>query len=199
MQLKGLCHCGNVRFTLHSPHPYPFNLCYCSICRKTAGGGGYAINLGGDYETLKIKGKKHLSVYQARISDPKTGEVKKSPAQRNFCKNMKKPKRTTQYSDKAFWEKINIYAKSVGLDVIETSLKLYYALQDEDTPKWAKTVIYSALIYFISPVDALPDLLPGGYVDDLGTLLSAVATVSVHIKEEHSDKAKVKVEQWFKR
>lgn len=112
---------------------------------------------------------------------------------------MKKPKRTTQYSDKAFWEKINIYAKSAGLDVIETALKLYYALQDEDTPKWAKTVIYSALIYFISPVDALPDLLPGGYVDDLGALLSAVATISVHIKEEHSDKAKVKVEQWFKR
>ncbi|QBQ55598.1 YkvA family protein [Nitrosococcus wardiae] len=112
---------------------------------------------------------------------------------------MKKRNRTTQYSERVFWEKISIYAKSAGVNVIETALKLYYALQDEDTPKWAKTVIYSALIYFISPVDTLPDLLPGGYVDDLGVLLSAVATISTHIKEEHSDKAGVKIEQWFKR
>ena len=46
MKLEGSCHCGAVRFTVEAPHPYPFNLCYCSICRKTAGGGGFAINLG---------------------------------------------------------------------------------------------------------------------------------------------------------
>src|SRR3990172_8718285 len=47
MELKGYCHGGSVKFSVQSPHPYPFNLCYCSICRKTAGGGGYAINLSG--------------------------------------------------------------------------------------------------------------------------------------------------------
>ena len=86
MLLEGSCHCGSVHFTVHSAHPYPFNLCYCSICRKTAGGGGYAINLGGDYETLKVDGKEHISVYQARIKDPDTGEVQESPGQRHFCK-----------------------------------------------------------------------------------------------------------------
>lgn len=35
MLLDGSCHCGSVRFTVHAPHPYPFNLCYCSICRKS--------------------------------------------------------------------------------------------------------------------------------------------------------------------
>ena len=40
MHLEGSCHCGKVRFSVKAPHPYPFNLCYCSICRKTAGGGG---------------------------------------------------------------------------------------------------------------------------------------------------------------
>lgn len=87
MQLKGSCHCGNVRFTLYSAHPYPFNFCYCSICRKTAGGGGYAINIGGDYKTLEIEGEEYLSVYRAKISDPNTAETKQSPAQRNFCKS----------------------------------------------------------------------------------------------------------------
>lgn len=85
MLLKGSCHCGSVRFQLHAAEPYPFNLCYCSICRKTAGGGGYAINLGGEYDTLKVEGKKHVNVYRARITDRKSGETEQSEAQRNFC------------------------------------------------------------------------------------------------------------------
>jgi hypothetical protein len=30
--------------------------CYCSICRKTAGGGGYAINIMGQAATLQVSG-----------------------------------------------------------------------------------------------------------------------------------------------
>jgi hypothetical protein len=86
MELKGSCHCGAVNFTVHSAHPYPFNLCYCSICRKTAGGGGYAINLGGESDTLKVEGMENISVYQAKLPDEETGEITESPAQRSFCK-----------------------------------------------------------------------------------------------------------------
>jgi len=86
MELKGSCHCGSVRFTVQSPHPYPFNLCYCSICRKTAGGGGFAINLSGDYRTLKVKGKANISVYRARLQDNVTGKITRSTARRSFCK-----------------------------------------------------------------------------------------------------------------
>jgi hypothetical protein len=87
MLLSGYCHCQSVKFTLESDHIYPFNLCYCSICRKTAGGGGYAINLSGKYETLKVEGREHLRVYQAKIVDRETQESKISPAQRHFCGN----------------------------------------------------------------------------------------------------------------
>ena len=45
MKLEGSCHCQAVRFSLESAQPYPFMRCYCSICRKTAGGGGYALKL----------------------------------------------------------------------------------------------------------------------------------------------------------
>lgn len=86
MELKGSCHCGAVAFTLHSAHPCPFNLCYCSICRKTAGGGGYAINLGADADTLKVEGARHIAVYQAKLPDNETGELRESPAQRSFCR-----------------------------------------------------------------------------------------------------------------
>lgn len=85
MLLEGSCHCQGVRFSVESAHPYPFNLCYCSICRKTAGSGGFAINLGADYPTLKVKGDENISVYQARLTDPDTGEEEPSPGRRSFC------------------------------------------------------------------------------------------------------------------
>ncbi|MGQ9425272.1 GFA family protein [Gilvimarinus sp. F26214L] len=80
MLLKGSCHCRAVRFELESAHPYPFNLCYCSICRKTAGGGGYAINLGGRSETLSVEGREHINVYHAMI------DGQQSTGARHFCK-----------------------------------------------------------------------------------------------------------------
>ncbi len=86
MRLSGSCHCGVVRFTVQSAHPYPFNLCYCSICRKTAGGGGYAINLGGDFSTLQVQGKENITVYRATMSGPDSGAAKESPARRHFCR-----------------------------------------------------------------------------------------------------------------
>lgn len=84
MLLEGSCHCKAVNFTVDSPHPYPYNLCYCSICRKTSGGGGFAINLSARYKTLQIHGKDHIRIYHAIIRED-SGENKTSPAERNFC------------------------------------------------------------------------------------------------------------------
>lgn len=86
MQLEGSCHCGQVSFRLESAHPYPFNLCYCSICRKTAGGGGFAINLGGDFSSLEVSGEEYTSVYQAKKRDAGSGDLVESPARRHFCR-----------------------------------------------------------------------------------------------------------------
>lgn len=85
MLLEGSCQCGEVRFSVRSAHPYPFNLCYCSICRKTAGGGGYAINLSADFSTLQTRGGDRVTVYKAHMKDPQTGEVTRSSAERSFC------------------------------------------------------------------------------------------------------------------
>ena len=84
MRLAGSCHCQAVRFQLDSAHPYPFNLCYCSICRKTAGGGGYAINLSGDHNTLVVEGEEHLQIYQVKLKGA-DGILQESPARRHFC------------------------------------------------------------------------------------------------------------------
>jgi len=81
MILNGSCHCGSVQFQVESPHPYPYNLCYCSVCRKTAGGGGYAINISGKSETLKVNGNENISIYHAIIDGVR------SPTERHFCKH----------------------------------------------------------------------------------------------------------------
>ncbi len=79
MHLNGSCHCGAVKFSVEAYAPVPYLRCYCSICRKTAGGGGFAINLGGRADSLRVEGKEAISVYRAMIGDSR------SQAERRFC------------------------------------------------------------------------------------------------------------------
>ncbi|WP_119420519.1 GFA family protein [Desertibaculum subflavum] len=79
MRIEGSCYCGAVRFACDAYAPVPYLRCYCSICRKTAGGGGYAINLGARADTLEITGERHIRKFHARID----GE--ESPGERRFC------------------------------------------------------------------------------------------------------------------
>ena len=103
-----------------------------------------------------------------------------------------------EYSEESFWRKVRRNAFAAGRQVIEKALTLFYCLRDPDTPGWAKAVIIGALGYFILPMDAIPDLIPGaGYADDLGAITVALGTVAVHIKPEHTEKAKGKVSDWF--
>ena len=102
------------------------------------------------------------------------------------------------YSESGVWDKLKGYAKSAGKEVIEKALFLYYAAQKPETPIWAKTTVYGALAYFISPLDAIPDIAPViGYVDDLGVLAAAVAAISVYIDTDVKTQAKDKLEEWF--
>ena len=80
MLLQGSCHCGAVKFSVQSQHPYPFNRCYCSVCRKTAGAGGFAINLNAESASLNVTGKEHINIYHAIIGG------KESNAERHFCR-----------------------------------------------------------------------------------------------------------------
>ncbi|WP_131194139.1 GFA family protein [Lichenihabitans psoromatis] len=84
MKLQGSCRCGTVRFTLDSHTPVPYQLCYCSICRKTTGGGGFAINIMGVAESLEVIGEDAIAVYRAEIEQD-DGSVEISSGERSFC------------------------------------------------------------------------------------------------------------------
>lgn len=84
IMLKGSCRCGAVHFSVESHAPVPYQLCYCSICRKTAGGGGFAINLSADAATLKVEGEDKIGSFSAEIEGD-DGACERSQAQRRFC------------------------------------------------------------------------------------------------------------------
>lgn len=82
--------------------------------------------------------------------------------------------------------------------MVEKALYLFYASREPDTPTWAKSVIYSALGYYILPADLISDLVPVvGYSDDLGALATAVAVCAVFVTPEVKAKAHQKWNDWF--
>jgi|SRR5690606_31748793 len=84
--LKGSCRCGAVKFQVQSHTPVPYQLCYCSICRKQQGGGGYAINLAANSATLAVEGAEHLGLYRAALLDDERPHCEISTGERRFCR-----------------------------------------------------------------------------------------------------------------
>lgn len=83
MKLVGSCQCGKVTFTVDSETPVPFMFCFCSICRKT-GGAAFGCNIMAIRKTLRLKGKRQLRSYHARIRE-KGKPARTSEAERWFC------------------------------------------------------------------------------------------------------------------
>jgi uncharacterized membrane protein YkvA (DUF1232 family) len=103
-----------------------------------------------------------------------------------------------EFTEGYFWDKVKSYARVAGESVLEQALTLYNTSKDPATPAWVKTAIYGALGYFISPIDAIPDLTPLiGYSDDLGVLVAATAAIISHIKKKHKENAKQALKEWF--
>ena len=136
-----------------------------------------------------------------RLTSPKTSATTKDmpdPAETKAVLPYGAQKYQKRYSPEQFWEKVRRYAKTAGKNVVETALQLYYAAESSQTPVAAKSVIYGALAYFISPIDIIPDLLPGlGYTDDLTVLLAAIGIVAANITPAIKEQARVKASDWF--
>jgi uncharacterized membrane protein YkvA (DUF1232 family) len=102
-------------------------------------------------------------------------------------------------ADQIFQQMKKIAAKA-GREVITKALTLWFCLQDKDTPARIKAIIIGDLLYLISPIDAIPDAIPGiGFSDDLAVLTLAFGILAAHIKPEHHERAKAKVDEWLNR
>lgn len=106
-------------------------------------------------------------------------------------------KYAASFSPGELMSKIGSVAKKAGVNTIYSALVLYYSLTDPGMPTSDKLIITAALGYFILPVDAIPDFLPGGLVDDAGILTLAVRRVWDNINSEAHRKAKDQLKSWF--
>jgi len=102
------------------------------------------------------------------------------------------------YSENGLWSKIKNTVKSAGINLIYESLQLFYVTQNPNCPTKIKAAIFAALGYFISPIDAIPDITPFvGYSDDAGAIALAVAMAQMYIDETVKQKAKDKLCSMF--
>ena len=88
-----------------------------------------------------------------------------------------------EISEQDFFQKIAGVPIRAGCSVIRSAITLYVLLRESDIPAWAKVSIVAALAYFICPIDAIPDFLPGGYIDDLAAMGLLIAQLEAYIND----------------
>ena len=130
-KLEGSCRCGTVALSVTSHTPYPYQLCYCSICRKTAGGGGFAINLMGDSKSLKVRGRKAIRIFHAEIKEGRHCE--KSRGQRHFCS---KCAAALWLYDPEWPELVHPFASAIDSSLPRPPSKVHLMLKYK--PSWVK-------------------------------------------------------------
>jgi len=91
MKIEGSCYCGAISYSAQSHTPYPYMQCYCNFCRKTAGSGGYGVNIMAQADSLIISHKQDLKFHYGMEHDPNTGELKQNINRRNFCRHCGSP------------------------------------------------------------------------------------------------------------
>ena len=99
-----------------------------------------------------------------------------------------------KYSEAGLWDKIRKNIAKIGVKVIYQALLLYYVAQSPNCPAKIKAGIIGALGYLISPIDLIPDIMPGiGYADDAAAIATAVALAQIYITDEIKEQAKAKI------
>ena len=92
------------------------------------------------------------------------------------------------FSESGFWEKLKSVSRKLGSKVTYMLLVLYYSIGE--VPLKDKMLILGVLGYFILPADLVPDLLPGGFADDIAALAAVFRTTA-------NTRARSKVNEWF--
>lgn len=78
------------------------------------------------------------------------------------------------------------------LPFIEPLTAAWFRARDPKTPARVKAAILGALVYFISPIDAVPDILAlVGFTDDAAVFWAVWRMVSKYVTDTHRDQAKV--------
>ncbi len=84
------------------------------------------------------------------------------------------------------WVKLEKAGKKISF--AREIMALYRYLMDRDVSWHRKAVVVGALIYFISPIDTIPDLTPlFGYLDDLGVITAVLKYLGSELIPYYND------------
>ena len=104
------------------------------------------------------------------------------------------------FNDQGFLRKLARYALRLGRPVVEQLYALYFMLRAEATPMRSKMVIVGALLYFVSPLDLVPDILgPLGFSDDLAVIAMVFKQVKAYLTDDIRSKAAAATAQLMQR
>ena len=74
-----------------------------------------------------------------------------------------------KYIEENLWEKLERVGKKISF--AKDILALVNYMRDPYVSWHRKAIVVAALVYFISPIDTIPDIAPlVGYLDDLGVI-----------------------------
>jgi uncharacterized membrane protein YkvA (DUF1232 family) len=78
-----------------------------------------------------------------------------------------------QYVEANLWPKLDKAKRRISFAKDIMALVRY--MRDPGVAWYKKAVVVAGLIYFISPIDVIPDFIPVvGYLDDLGVILAVL-------------------------
>ena len=85
----------------------------------------------------------------------------------------------------------NKVKKTLGkVPFVPKALSMYYSMKDKNTPSWARMSIAFALLYFVFPIDLIPDVFgPIGYTDDAAVIAAVFKVVQLYLTDEQKKKA----------
>lgn len=92
----------------------------------------------------------------------------------------------SKYIEENLWEKVERVGKKISF--AKDILALFRYMTDKKVAWYRKSIVVGALVYFISPIDAIPDLAPlFGYLDDLGVITAVLKYMGSEIIPYYND------------
>jgi uncharacterized membrane protein YkvA (DUF1232 family) len=126
---------------------------------------------------------------ETKMTQPLEGEILAvtDPSQPRMAEDMAQV-------EQGLWPKLKrVMAK---LPFAEDVIAAFYCARDPHTPLKARAALMAALVYFIAPVDAIPDFIAVlGYTDDASVLLGVMAVMSAYVTPGHRQLAKAKISE----
>jgi uncharacterized membrane protein YkvA (DUF1232 family) len=96
--------------------------------------------------------------------------------------------------ERTFWRKVARVAARIPF--AEDLVAAWFCAVDPTTPTRVRAILFGALAYFVLPTDLIPDVVVGlGFLDDGTVLAAALTALGSHLRPEHRDRARARLEQ----